>query len=62
MTDKELIRKVQKGDKAVLNNIIERYYDDIYRLGKPNIFSVLLILVAMFFIYGYIGTLFTIQY
>ena len=31
MTDKELIRKVQKGDKAVLNNIIERYYDDIYR-------------------------------
>ena len=31
MTDKELIRKVQKGDKDALNKIIECYYDDIYR-------------------------------
>lgn len=31
MTDKELIRKVQKGNKDALNIIVERYYDDIYR-------------------------------
>lgn len=31
MTDKELIRKVQKGNTDALNSIIERYYDDIYR-------------------------------
>lgn len=31
MTDKELIRRVQKGNKDALNIIIERYYDDIYR-------------------------------
>lgn len=39
-----------------------QYYDDIYRLGKPNIFSVILIIIAMFFFYGYIGTLFNITY
>lgn len=31
MTDKELIRKVQKGNKDAWNMIIERYYDEIYR-------------------------------
>lgn len=31
MTDRELIRKVQKGNKDACNVIIERYYDDIYR-------------------------------
>ncbi len=31
MTDKELIRRVQKRDKDALNIIIERYYKDIYR-------------------------------
>lgn len=31
MTDKELIRRVQKGNKEALNEVIERYYDDIYR-------------------------------
>lgn len=31
MTDKELIRKVQKGNKDNLNLVIEKYYDDIYR-------------------------------
>lgn len=31
MTDKELIRRVQKGNKDALSLIIERYYDDIYR-------------------------------
>ena len=38
------------------------YYDDIYRLGKPNIFSVLILIVALFLLYGYVGTLFTITY
>lgn len=31
MTDKELIRRVQSGNKDALNAVIERYYDDIYR-------------------------------
>lgn len=31
MTDKELIRKVQKGNKDVLNLVVEKYYNDIYR-------------------------------
>lgn len=31
MTDKELIRKAQEGNKETLNQIIEKYYDDIYR-------------------------------
>jgi len=38
------------------------YYDAIYRLGKPNIFSVLLVMVSLFLLYGYVGTLFTITY
>ena len=31
MTDKELIRKVHKGNKETLNAIVSRYYDEIYR-------------------------------
>lgn len=31
MTDRELIRKVHKGNKEALNDIVEKYYDDIYR-------------------------------
>ncbi|MGL5258766.1 MAG: RNA polymerase sigma factor [Lachnospiraceae bacterium] len=31
MTDKELIRKVQNGNKEILNLIVEKYYNDIYR-------------------------------
>lgn len=31
MTDKELIRKVHKGNKEALGIIIDRYYDEIYR-------------------------------
>ena len=31
MTDKELIRKVHAGNKDALNEIIDKYYDDIYR-------------------------------
>jgi len=31
MTDRELIRKVHNGSKEALNQIIEKYYDDIYR-------------------------------
>lgn len=31
MTDKELIRKVHNGDKEVLEVIIQKYYDEIYR-------------------------------
>ena len=36
------------------------YYDDIYRLGRPNILSVVIIIFAMILLYGYVGTLFTI--
>ena len=31
MTDKELIRKVHRGDKEALNSIINKYYDELYR-------------------------------
>ncbi len=31
MTDKELIRKVHDGNKEALNDIINKYYDEIYR-------------------------------
>lgn len=31
MTDKELIRKVHNGSREALNEIADRYYDDIYR-------------------------------
>lgn len=31
MTDKELIRKAQEGNKDALNQIVEKYYDDIFR-------------------------------
>lgn len=31
MTDRELIRKVQSGSKEAMNDIIQKYYDDIYR-------------------------------
>lgn len=31
MTDKELIRKVQNGNKDLLNLVIEKHYDDIFR-------------------------------
>ncbi len=31
MTDRELIRKVHGGSKEAMNDIIQKYYDDIYR-------------------------------
>ena len=31
MTDKELIRKVNNGNKEALSIIIDKYYDEIYR-------------------------------
>lgn len=34
VTDKELIRKVQSGEKEALNEIAEKYYDDIYRFCR----------------------------
>ena len=31
MNDRELIREIQRGKKEYLNDIAEKYYDDIYR-------------------------------
>ena len=31
MTDRELIRRIQNGDREALGSLIERYYDDVYR-------------------------------
>lgn len=31
MEDRELIRKIHRGQKQYLNEIAEKYYDDIYR-------------------------------
>ncbi len=31
MNDREMIREIQKGKKEYLNDIAEKYYDDIYR-------------------------------
>ncbi len=31
MSDRELIREIQRGKKEYLNDIAEKYYDDIYR-------------------------------
>lgn len=32
MEDKELIYKIQHGEKELLEVLIQKYYDDIYRL------------------------------
>mgnify|MGYP005796799401 FL=1 len=31
MTDRELIRRIQNGNRDALGSLIERYYDDVYR-------------------------------
>ena len=31
MTDRELIRRIQSGNREALGSLIERYYDDVYR-------------------------------
>ena len=31
LNDREMIREIQRGKKEYLNNIAEKYYDDIYR-------------------------------
>ena len=31
VNDREMIREIQKGKKEYLNDIAEKYYDDIYR-------------------------------
>ena len=31
MTDKELVQKVHNGNQEALGDIIERYYEDIFR-------------------------------
>ena len=40
MEDKELIYKIQHGNKELLEILIEKYYDDIYRfLMKLTIYN-----------------------
>lgn len=41
MDDRELIRRIQRGEKEYINAVAERYYDDIYRFclyqsGSPE--------------------------
>lgn len=39
LSDQELIRRIQQGDQAMLERLVERYYDDIfgfcyYKIGE----------------------------